>query len=80
MSAGDNCGRSIFIVSLFNLPVKANGDVRLRGEIIDLVGTDFLDNADEIGAVGKVAIVQLKPHIIFMLVLIKVVNPIRIKQ
>ena len=33
-------------------------DVGLRREVVDLVGLDLLDDADEVGGVGHVAVVQ----------------------
>ncbi len=50
---------------------EADRDVRLGGQIIDLVRLNFLDDADQIGAVGQVAIVQDKPLVGLVRVLIQ---------
>lgn len=46
--------------------------MRLGGEIVDLVGLAFLDDADEIGGIRQVAIVQDEPLVDFMRVLVNV--------
>jgi hypothetical protein len=37
---------------------EADGDVALRGEVVDFVGLHLLDDADQAGRVGQVAVVQ----------------------
>ena len=55
-------------------------DVRLRGEIIDLVGLDLLDDVDERRAVGHVAIVQKEVGVRVMRVFVDVVDTGGVEQ
>ena len=38
--------------------LEADLDVALGGQVVDLVGLHLLDDADQVGGVGQVAIVQ----------------------
>ena len=40
--------------------VEADLDVALRREVVDLVGADLLDDADQVGRIGQVTIVKVK--------------------
>ena len=42
--------------------VEADLDVALGGQVVDLVGLHLLDDADQVGGVGQVAIVQEQPR------------------
>jgi len=52
----------------------------LGGEVVDFVGLGLLDDADEAGAVGQVAVVQEEAHILFMPVAIEVVDTVGVEQ
>ena len=52
--------------------------MRLRPEIVYLVGLHFLDHADQIRCVREIAIVQLKADMTFMWILIKVIDSLRV--
>jgi hypothetical protein len=49
---------------------EADGDVALRGKVVDFIRLYLLDNADEAGAVGQIAVVQdeLAPGFVRVLV------------
>ena len=38
--------------------LKGNGHMALRGEVVDLVGLDLLDDADQAAGVGEVAVME----------------------
>ncbi len=59
---------------------EADGDVALRGEVVDFVGLNLLDDADEAGAVGEVAVVQDELAPGFVRVLIEVVDSVGVEQ
>ena len=42
--------------------LEAHVDVALRGEVVDLVGLRLLNDADEVGGVGQVAVVHEEAH------------------
>ena len=48
----------------------------LGREVVDLIGLNILHNADEVGAVHKVTVVQLQSNVVFVRVLVEVVNAI----
>lgn len=50
-------------------------NVALRGEVIDLVRLRFLHDADEVGRIRHVAIVQMQLHITVVRVLIEMIDP-----
>ena len=51
-----------------------------RREVINFVWLNLLDNSDQIGRVGQVAVMQFEFGIINMRVLIQVINPVGVKQ
>ena len=51
-------------------------NVALGREVVNLIRLDFLNDADEVGAVYQVAVVQLQTHIVFVRILVEVVNAI----
>jgi hypothetical protein len=52
----------------------------LSGEIIDFMRLDLLDDADEIGGIGHIAVVKNKPEVFLVGVLIEMVNPLRVEE
>jgi hypothetical protein len=42
----------------------------LGGQVVDLVRPDLLDDADQVGRVGQVAVVQKKPAALLVRVLV----------
>ena len=58
---------------------KADLDMTLGGEVVDLIGLNLLHDADEVGAVHEVAIVQLQTNVVFVRILIEVVNAVRVE-
>ncbi len=55
--------------------VEADLDVALGGEVVDLVGLHLLHDADQVGGVGQVAIVQEQPGTALVRVLVEMVDP-----
>jgi hypothetical protein len=54
-------------------------DVRLRGQIVDFVWLDLLDDADEAGRIRHVSIVQEETLVIVMRILVDVVDTISVE-
>ena len=55
--------------------LKRDRDMRLCAEIVDLVGADFLQDTDQIRAVGQVAIVEVETPGRVVRVLVEMVDP-----
>ena len=53
---------------------EADLNVALSREVVDLVGLCFLHDADEVGGIGHVAVVQDKPTIGLLRILVEVVD------
>ena len=51
----------------------------LRGEIVDLVGLGFLHQADQVGGIGQVAIMQEEAHRLVVRVLIEMVHALGVE-
>ena len=49
-------------------------------QVVDLIWLHFLDDADEVGAIGQIAVMQLQSHIRFMRVLVEVIDAVGIQQ
>ena len=49
-------------------------------EVVDFIGLHFLDNADQVGAVGHIAVVQVQLYIGLVRILVEVVNTVGIEQ
>src|SRR5580704_1245607 len=62
------------IGGIFRL-VERNTDVRLRGEIVDFVGADLLDDPANSGGVAKIAVMQAKSAVSRSESLAQMVNP-----
>eukprot|EP01022_Parablepharisma_sp_SALTPOND_P036279 TRINITY_DN9838_c0_g1_i1.p1 TRINITY_DN9838_c0_g1~~TRINITY_DN9838_c0_g1_i1.p1 ORF type:complete len:1069 (-),score=237.17 TRINITY_DN9838_c0_g1_i1:780-3986(-) len=60
--------------------LEADGDVALRGQIVDFVRLGLLDDANQRGRIGHVAVMQEKAHPGFVTVAIQVVDPIGVEQ
>ena len=50
------------------------------GEVVDFVGLDLLDDADQAGRVGHVAMVEEEAHALFMAILIQMVDAVGVEQ
>lgn len=70
---------SVGISSVFR-SFEANRNVTHGGEVVDFVGLDLLDDADEIGAIGKVAVVQDEVLVLDMGILVQVIDAVSIKE
>jgi len=58
---------------------KRDLDVALRGEVVDFVGLDLLDDADQVGGVGEVAVVQVEAPVGFVRILVEVIDPLSVE-
>ena len=52
----------------------------LGAEIINLVRLCFLDQANEAGRIGKVAVMQEEPHVLLMPITVEVIDPAGIER
>ena len=53
--------------------------MRLRCEVVDLVRLGFLYDADDVGRVGHIAVVQLEGHPLLMWIVNQVVNALSVE-
>jgi hypothetical protein len=51
----------------------------LRGQIVDLVGLYLLHDADQVGGVGQVAVMQVQSHAALVRILIKMIDAVGIE-
>ena len=51
-----------------------------RSEVVDLVGFYFLDDADEVGGIREVPVVEFEPKVFFVRVLVQVINAVGVQQ
>ena len=54
--------------------------MRLRGQVVNLVRLHLLNNANQTGGIGHIAVMQDKTRILFMRILIQVIDTVGIKQ
>ena len=54
--------------------LEADLDVALRREIVDLVGLRLLDQADQVGGVGQVAVVQEETRVVLVRIDVEVID------
>ena len=47
----------------------------LGTQVIDFIRLDLLDDPDQIGGIGQIAVVHKKAHILFVWIVVKVVHP-----
>jgi hypothetical protein len=55
--------------------LEADLDVALRRQIVDLVGPGLLDQADQVGGVGQIAVMQKEPRLVLVRIDIQVIDP-----
>ena len=60
--------------------VETHPHVRHRPEVINLVGLYFLNDADDVGRVGEVAVMEFKPYVFVVRIFIQVVDALRIEE
>ncbi|EXI76370.1 MAG: hypothetical protein AW07_00315 [Candidatus Accumulibacter sp. SK-11] len=60
--------------------LEADGDVALRGQIVDLVRLHLLDDADQARRVGQVTVVEDEAAILLVRVLVQVVDTVGVEQ
>ncbi len=54
--------------------------MRLRREVVDLVGLNLLHDADEVGCVGEIAVVEEEAHRLFVTILIEMIYPVGVEE
>ena len=54
--------------------LEAHLDVALGGEVVDLVGSDLLDQPDQAGGIGEIAVVQKEPGVGLVRILVEVID------
>jgi hypothetical protein len=59
---------------------EGDGDVALRGEVIEFVGLNLLQDADQAGGVGQVAMMEDEPAVGLVRVLVEMVDPLGVEQ
>ncbi|MNY14445.1 hypothetical protein D3C86_1476220 [compost metagenome] len=59
--------------------LKGDLDVALSGQVVDLVGLDLLDDADQVGGIRQVSVVQVKAAVGVMGILVEVVDAIGVE-
>ena len=60
--------------------LEGDCDMALRGEVVDLVGTNLLDHADQVRRVGQIAVVQLQAHIALVGIVVQVIDAICVEK
>ncbi len=60
--------------------LEADRDMAHRAEVVDLVGAHLLHDADQVGAVGEVAVVQDEPAVALVRVLVEVVDALGVER
>ena len=58
--------------------LKADGNMRLSTQIIDLIGLNFLQDAGQVGRIGQVAVMQSETGVLYVRILIDVIDPLGI--
>ena len=61
-------------LAVYSGRLEADLHVALGGEIVDLVGLDLLHQADQVGRVRHVAVMQEERHVAVMRILIEMVD------
>ena len=59
---------------------KGDRHMALGRQIVDLVRLHLLDDPDQVGGIGQIAIVQNKPPVLFMRILVEVIDPVGVEQ
>ena len=59
---------------------KADGDVTLRGEVVDFVGLNLLDDADQAAGIGEVAVMQDELAVGLVRILIEVIDAVGVEE
>ncbi len=54
--------------------------MRLRGQVIDLIRLDLLNNPDQVGRIGQIAIMQNEPLVRIMRIPVQVIDTVCIEQ
>ena len=52
----------------------------LGTEVVDLIRLNLLDNSNQVGAVGEIAVMKSEPWVALMGVLVEVIDPAGVKR
>ena len=55
-------------------------DVALRGEVVDLVRLDLLDDADQVGGIGQIAVMQVQAHAALVRILVQMIDAVGVER
>jgi hypothetical protein len=55
-------------------------NVTLSGQVINFIRHGFLNQANQIGAIGQITVVQEHVYVLFMTIMIQVIDAIGIEQ
>ncbi len=58
---------------------EADGDVALGGEVINLVGLDFLNDADEVGGIRQVPVMQAETAVIDVRIFVDMIDAVGVE-
>src|SRR5262249_37939572 len=74
-----NCTESGDITGVLG-NVEANADVALRGQMVDFVGLDAIEQLDQVRRIGDVAVVQEQPHVVDVRIAVKRVDSTSVER
>ena len=60
--------------------LEGHRDVALRRQVVDLVGLHLLHDADQVGGIGQVAVVQEQAHVALVRILVQVVDAVGVED
>jgi hypothetical protein len=60
--------------------LEADRHVAHRAQVVDLVGLHLLHDADQVGAVRQITVVQLEALVVDMRVLVQMIDPVGVEQ
>jgi hypothetical protein len=60
--------------------LEGHGHMAHRSQVVDLVRLGLLDDADQVGGVGQIAVVQFEFGIIYVRVLVQMIDTVGVEQ
>ena len=60
--------------------LKRHSDMTLCGEVVDLIRLHLLDDADQIGCIGQITVMQVQAHTARMRVLVQMIDAVGIER
>lgn len=71
--------QAVGIGGVFRL-FKADGDMALGGEVVDFVGLNLLNDADEAGAIGQVAMMEEEAYAFVVTILVEMIDAVCVEE